>query len=949
MMALSSDVTNGKDRLLCLKKQTEETCIPKTWAGLIHLMAFSSVVRRRVFSVYPNTSPAIRSLFHGIINPRQTNTLNEDAFYIMFTRDGDLDSKAGTNFQPNHFCPLIPMACIRQKLFSYRDADFLTAQESSYVREKGKFDLSKDCPKYSEISNVKEMYKRIPMHSTSKKKFLYSESDFPSIQHSLNTHTTRECKSSGPRNTFPATKRSYPFSFRDVRNKKNDPVLKSLKMSQTCQNKHETSDFITKTPFPCLPRSWYKKRGILAEGEKDDNVEMTEFESIIEVEKDNNNKDTGFYSTAEKENGNSKETEFYSTAGKENGNSKETEFYSTAGNENGNNKETEFYSTAEKENGNNKETGFHSTAEKENGNNKETEFYSTAEKENGNNKETGFYSTAEKESGNNKETEFYSTAEKENGNNKETEFYLTAGKENGNSKETGFYSTAKKENGNDKETGFHSTAEKENGNNKETEFYSTAEKENGNNKETEFYSTAEKENGSNKETEFYSIAEKENSNNEPNIVSCSKTDHNVDREYCSINQGPFPLLSRTWYGIVGRTATRKKKDLQNINEGRNSFVRKTWLPLTISHDRNTRNNHPKQFPLMKKEWYKRRGKLATKNIAREKENIHRAQTFSENSRIGMEFSFCAGTLTENLINLRAKLALTSTKTKRADLAGIIKTAEFIQSNGPIVATTEAAKIFYEEKAKCLENSAIKTRIKSSEFFQKIVHFLNLKQVYIFGKAFVMENHGQKVNGVIDRITKMINIEKIVNDKVLKEIGDIFKQSLNFLDTKRDRDVLKGLFSQATSASFVARLQNVSNKCSIMNARDQLREDITRYEDIIKTSRVVRNDMTNAQQSRLTKRIVEKRKQKEVKLPEQYDNRGRMLKYDQFPEMPRIIEGIFEGGSIDRGCDGGLESHPRLITSTRYKSIDNVIFMHQARKILRSCAPPGFTISLSSWL
>ena len=91
----------------------------------------------------------------------------------------------------------------------------------------------------------------------------------------------------------------------------------------------------------------------------------------------------------------------------------------------------------------------------------------------------------------------------------------------------------------------------------------------------------------------------------------------------------------------------------------------------------------------------------------------------------------------------------------------------------------------------------------------------------------MENHGQNVNDVIDRITKMINMEKIVNDKILKKIGDIFKQSLSFLDTKRDREVLKALFSQATSASFVARLQNVSNKCSIMNARDQLRESISR--------------------------------------------------------------------------------------------------------------------------
>jgi hypothetical protein len=50
-------------------------------------------------------------------------------------------------------------------------------------------------------------------------------------------------------------------------------------------------------------------------------------------------------------------------------------------------------------------------------------------------------------------------------------------------------------------------------------------------------------------------------------------------------------------------------------------------------------------------------------------------------------------------------------------------------------------------------------------------------------------------------------------------------------------------------------------------------------------------MTNEQQSRLTKRITEKRKQNEIKLPKQYNNRGRMLKHEQFPEMSRII-GIF---------------------------------------------------------
>jgi hypothetical protein len=44
---------------------------------------------------------------------------------------------------------------------------------------------------------------------------------------------------------------------------------------------------------------------------------------------------------------------------------------------------------------------------------------------------------------------------------------------------------------------------------------------------------------------------------------------------------------------------------------------------------------------------------------------------------------------------------------------------------------------------------------------------------MFGKAFIMANRGQNVNDLINRFTNMINTEKVVNDKILKEIGDIF--------------------------------------------------------------------------------------------------------------------------------------------------------------------------------
>lgn len=752
MMALSYDVKNGKDKLACLKKQAAETCIPKTWAGLIHFMAFSSVIHRRVFSVYPDASPAIRSLFHGLINPRQANMLNNDIFYIMFTRDSNLNSKPGSSFEPNHFCPLVPMVAVHPKMFSYNESDFPSLQETFNVHKVRKFELSKNSPKDDSVILAKEM-DQVSLASTGQKVFCsnYNESDFPSLQKTSNVHKVRGFQSSpsiskhakvpfdkpypllperwyervgmlAAENKLASNKRSYPFCFEEEEDEEFDSTIKSLEHSQTYHDKHQPSYLVSERPFPHLPRQWYEKIGITTEHGKDENMTGT------------------------------------------------------------------------------------------------------------------------------------------------VENQLTSSK--------------------------------------------------------------------------------------PHIFSGHKTVEgylNYNQESYSINKRYFPLLSTTWFEKVGNTAMHGKKTNECGNSCPTEFPIKTaglYDPLTQIAD------NQKPFPLLKKEWYKRRGKLATKNIVREKENIHKTQTLTGNNRTsisGVDYCFCSGTLRENLTNVRAILALTSHKTKKADLNGIIRTVEFIESNGPIVATTEAAKIFYAEKMKYLDkyDDDKKARIKSSEFYQKISHYLNVKQVYMFGKAFIMENRGQNVNDLINRFTNMINTEKVVNDKILKEIGDIFKQSLSYVDTKRDRDVLKALFSQATSASFVAKLQGVSNKTSIMNARDELKENINRYSDITKTSRVVRNDMTNEQQSRLTKRIIEKRKQSEIKLPEQYDNRGRMLKHEQFPEMSRIIEGIFEAGSMDETSGGGLESHPRLITSTRYRSIDNALFMHQARRILLSCAPPNFTISLSS--
>ena len=109
MMSLSFDVENAKNKFECLKQQAIETTFNRRWSSLIHFMALSSVLQIPIFSVYPDISPAVRALCHGLIKPREV-TEKSGIWYIMFTRD-TLDSTKGTCFEPNHFCPLIPDTC----------------------------------------------------------------------------------------------------------------------------------------------------------------------------------------------------------------------------------------------------------------------------------------------------------------------------------------------------------------------------------------------------------------------------------------------------------------------------------------------------------------------------------------------------------------------------------------------------------------------------------------------------------------------------------------------------------------------------------------------------------------------------------------------------------------------------------------------------------------------
>ena len=165
-----------------------------------------------------------------------------------------------------------------------------------------------------------------------------------------------------------------------------------------------------------------------------------------------------------------------------------------------------------------------------------------------------------------------------------------------------------------------------------------------------------------------------------------------------------------------------------------------------------------------------------------------------------------------------------------------------------------------------------------------------------------------------------------------------------MDSKRDRDTVTALIERLTSAKFVAgKLLKVQNKRAVQGCRDAFKENLRAFGDIRKTSQVVRNDMTNEGQRKLAIRIANKRKMKEILHISA--GRGRRLKCEENPMLVPLLEYAFMEADILEGS-GGVQSHPRLIDDTLYRTSDNITNMKRARELVTAMSNPDFNISLS---
>ena len=104
---------------------------------------------------------------------------------------------------------------------------------------------------------------------------------------------------------------------------------------------------------------------------------------------------------------------------------------------------------------------------------------------------------------------------------------------------------------------------------------------------------------------------------------------------------------------------------------------------------------------------------------------------------------------------------------------------------------------------------------------------------------------------------------VVNLRVQERLKVTYGKTLEYMDTHRDRQVLKAVMATLTSTPFVAKLQGISSWAGTANAK-QSEAVLPIFDRIKQTSQIVRNDLTHEQQHQLYKGIVSARKVKEIK-------------------------------------------------------------------------------------
>ena len=97
----------------------------------------------------------------------------------------------------------------------------------------------------------------------------------------------------------------------------------------------------------------------------------------------------------------------------------------------------------------------------------------------------------------------------------------------------------------------------------------------------------------------------------------------------------------------------------------------------------------------------------------------------------------------------------------------------------------------------------------------------------------MENRKQDITNIARTLEEMIGrcSQENINNHLEARIGTLLKTALKFTDTKKDVDLIKGLFASATSVKFLGKVLEVKNRNSIRSAKNELGYKLSKFDEL----------------------------------------------------------------------------------------------------------------------
>lgn len=149
-------------------------------------------------------------------------------------------------------------------------------------------------------------------------------------------------------------------------------------------------------------------------------------------------------------------------------------------------------------------------------------------------------------------------------------------------------------------------------------------------------------------------------------------------------------------------------------------------------------------------------------------------------------------------------------------------------------------------------------------YEKLSKRLNIVQIYIDQKALIVEGNEKDISKVVEAVNTALTRVKdgTMNDVVQSKLKDQFSDILQYMDSKRDRDLLEAVIAKITSVSNVVSMKGKQFMGSLSGHKATLDTKLKQFNELKVTSQTVRNDMTVSQQhTHFERRIKQRNKRK----------------------------------------------------------------------------------------